>query len=209
MKEKEKLPKSNIKSQTRWAGVENALGEGTFSGYMMGVLETEKIFREILREKRIPGLNFKAQIKYVRQYFSQPEKLEQARETYFKIVENLNPTVNQQETKDAIAGYWQAIKDIEEALSQISLKQKIGFRLKYFYQRFFRISKDYIVNIIFFLLLILFLYETNLGRNLAWRVGQGTHVLVFKILPWVVGTILGLLILFYVWKIINRKRDKI
>ncbi|PJE59629.1 MAG: hypothetical protein COU85_02700 [Candidatus Portnoybacteria bacterium CG10_big_fil_rev_8_21_14_0_10_44_7] len=205
----EKLTKESIRSQTKWAGVENALKEGTFSGYMMGVLETEKIFAQLLNKKRIPGRNVDAQIKYIRHYLSLPEKLAAARDVCRKITVDLNPAVSQQETQQAIAGYWQAIKDLEEALSDLSVKQKIVFQTKYARQKWLRFSKKSLIDIALFLLLILFLYDTSPGRALALRVGQGAHFFVFSIFLWIAAIAFGLIVLSYAWKLLNKKKSKL
>ena len=206
---KKKSPKENIKSRTRWAGVEKALKEGTYSGYMMGVVETEKIFTRILDEKRIPGKDTDAKIKYIKKFLSLPQKLDNARQIYYRIVENLNSNVTQQETKEAIAGYWQAAKDIEEAFAQLSFQQKAHLRAKYWRQKWFKISKKSAIDIALFLALIIFLYDTKIGQSLAIRVAQGAHFFVFKILPWIVSIIASLYLLGYIWKILDKKRDKV
>ena len=203
-----KTKKDALRSKTLWAGAENALAEGTFSGYAMGVIETEKVLGKILEEKRIPGKNTDAKINYIRKYLSLPEKLDKAREIFCRLTGNFNASVNQEETKEAIADYWQAVKDIEEAFSALSAKQKFYLKTRHWGGRLFRFSKRSAVDVAVFLALILFLYDTETGRDFSARVGRGAHVLVFNILPWVFGTVLGVLILIFVWKLLNKKKNK-
>ncbi len=199
----------NLRDKTRWAGVENALAEGTYSGYMFGVIETRKIFAQLLKEKGIPGLTVGKKIKHIRQYLSLPEKLEFSQEVYHKIIENLNPVITREETKDAIAGYWQAIKDIEETIPQLSSGQKISLWSKFYLGKVFKLSRRFFISLAIFILAVLFFYDTQTGQQLALAVGKGTHILIFKIVPWIIGVGLGIVGLVFFWSVLKKKRERL
>ena len=59
-----------------WSAAERALAEGTFSGYKIGILETEKLFEELLKTKQIPGDSTNRKIKYIQRFLSLPDKLD-------------------------------------------------------------------------------------------------------------------------------------
>ncbi|MFH1385781.1 MAG: hypothetical protein ABIG65_01905, partial [Patescibacteria group bacterium] len=60
------------KLDLNWSAVEKALAEGTYSGYKIGILETEKLFEELLKNKQIPGSSIERKIKYIERFLSLP-----------------------------------------------------------------------------------------------------------------------------------------
>jgi len=99
-----------------WSAVEKALAEGTFSGYKIGILETEKLFSQMLKEKKIPGQNIEGKIKYISHFLSLPDKLDYSRNTCERIIHEPHFEISREETKQIISGYWQAMLDIEEVV---------------------------------------------------------------------------------------------
>ena len=201
--------KKELLDRTKWAGAENALAEGTYSGYMLGVIETRKIFAQLLKDKKIPGFTVGKKIKRIRRYLSLPEKMDFSQEIYHRIIEDLNPTITREETKEAIAGYWQAIKDIEETIPQLSFGQKIGLWGKFYLGKIFKLSRRFFIGLAVFILAVLFFYDTQIGQQLAMAVGKSTHILIFKIVPWIIGAGLGLLGLIYIWNLLQKKKNKL
>ena len=114
-----------------WSAVEKSLTEGTYSGYKVGILETEKLFEELLKNKQIPGASTERKIKYIERFLSLPDKLDYSRHIYERIVSEPHFEISREETKQIISGYWQAMLDIEEAVTSLSAWEKISLRTKY------------------------------------------------------------------------------
>lgn len=201
--------KKELLDRTKWAGAENALAEGTYSGYMLGVIETRKIFAQLLKDKKIPGFTVGKKIKRIRRYLSLPEKMDFSQEIYHRIIEDLNPTITREETKEAIAGYWQAIKDIEETIPQLSFGQKIGLWSKFYLDKVFKFSRQFFIGLAIFVFAVLFLYDTQIGRRIADILGQSAHILIFKIVPWIIGVVLCVIGLVFFWSILKKKRERL
>jgi len=200
------MPDDNKKLNLNWSAVEKALAEGTFSGYKIGVLETEKLFKNFLEEKKIPGRDTDTKIKYVANFLSRPEQLKYAREIYKKIIEQPHFEISHEETKQVVSGYWQAMLDLAEALVTLSAWQKLNLRFKYFFAQVLRKIKIIAAVLATLILLILFFYEIEIGKNTALALGKSVHFLVFKIGPWILGGALAVFLLWLGFKIIGKRK---
>ena len=200
------MPENNKKLNLNWSAVEKALAEGTFSGYKIGVMETEKLFRNFLEEKKIPGRDVGTKIKYVANFLSRNEQLKYAREIYKKIIEQPHFEIAHEETKQIVQGYWQAMLDLQEALATLTIWQKMNLRFKYFLAQIIRKIKIIAAVSAALILLILFFYETNIGGKIAAWLGQGVHFLVFAIGPWILGAALAAFLLWLGLKVLGKRR---
>ena len=199
------MPENNQKLNLNWSAAEKALAEGTFSGYKIGVLETEKVFANFLEEKKIPGRDTDAKIKYVANFLSRSEQLKYAREIYKKIIEQPHFEISHEETKQVIQGYWQAMLDLQEALVTLTAWQKLNLRFKYFFAQIIKKIKKITALLAGLILLILFFYETAIGKNTALALGKSVHFLVFKIGPWILGAALVIFLLWLGLKLLKKK----
>ncbi len=201
------MPENQTKLNLNWSAVEKALAEGTFSGYKIGILETEKLFGDFLEKKDIPGRSTDAKIKYIAKFLSRREQLKYAREIRKKIIEQPHFEISHEETKQVIAGYWQATIDLEEAVSSLSTGQKLSLRLRFY--RSLIVKKIKAIGVIFaaFLLLILFFNETTAGKKTILAIANAVHYLVFRAGPWILGGALAVALLWFGWKILM-KREK-
>ena len=185
-----------------WSAVEKALAEGTFSGYKVGVLETEKLFKQLLKDKQIPGSSVERKIKYVRNFLSLPDKLEYSRHIYERIISEPHFDVSREETKHVISGYWQAMLDIEEVVQSLGLWEKISLRARYIFGLALKNLKIIGGSILAAAALIWFLDETSWGQRFGRVVASANHFFIFKILLWggiIIGSLIILgMILFFV-----------
>ncbi len=193
------------KLNLNWSAVEKALAEGTFSGYKIGILETEKVFTNFLEEKKIPGRDTDTKIKYVANFLSRSEQLKYAREIYKKIIEQPHFEISHEETKQVVQGYWQAMLDLQEALISLTAWQKLNLRYKYFMAQILKKIKIIAAVLAALILLILFFYETQIGKKIAIWFGQGVHFLVFKIGPWILGAAAAVFLLWLGLKLLKKK----
>jgi len=194
------------KLNLNWSAVEKALAEGTFSGYKIGILETEKLFKNFLEEKKIPGRDVDAKIKYVANFLSRNEQLKYAREIYKKITEQPHFEITHEETKQVVSGYWQAMLDLQEALVSLDAWQKLNLRFKYFFAQIIKKIKIIAASLAVLILLVLFFYETQVGRKIVLWLGKGVHFLVFTIGPWILGAALAGFLLWLGLKILGKRK---
>ena len=165
-----------------WSAVEKALGEGTFSGYKIGILETEKLLKEMLSQKQIPGKSVERQLKYAGRFLSLPDKLDSSRDTCQRILNEPHFEISREETKQIVMGYWQAMLDIEEAVDTLSLWEKISLRFRYFLEMLLANFKIAAWAIIVFCASIWFLGESESGNQVARFIVKINHFFVFKFL---------------------------
>lgn len=198
-----------LKLNLNWSGVEKALSEGTFSGYKMGILETEKLLKILFDQKRIPGKNMEAKIKYVSRFLSQPQKLTYSQQIMQRILEEPHFEISREETKQVIGGYWQAMLDIEEAVATLSLWQKLALRFKYYFGLL--VSRIRKIGL-FILVLAFFIWlfgETSPGQKFIKGVVKINHFFIFKILFWGGIIIVGALIVTGAFLFLFRKRSRL
>ncbi|MBU3901176.1 hypothetical protein KKF25_00830 [Patescibacteria group bacterium] len=176
-----------------WSAVEKALAEGTYSGYKVGILETEKLLEELLKNKQIPGNSTERKIKYIERFLSLPDKLDYSRHTYERVINEPHFEISREETKQIISGYWQAMLDIEEAVAALSLWEKLALRLRYLAAIFLKNTSRLVLGILAAAAAIWFLAETSIGKTIAAGVTAANHFFIFKFLFW---TVIILVILF-------------
>lgn len=191
-----------------WSAVEKALAEGTFSGYKIGILETEKLLREILKAKDIPGSTTERKIKYIRRFLSLPDKLDYSRHIFERILEEPHFVVSREETKQIVSGYWQAMLDIEEAVATLGLKNKIMLRGRYFLGSFLRNLRNVTAGILAASALIWFLAETSWGKKSAALLAQANHFFIFTFLLWTIIVLLSLLVLGGILYFLSSRQKK-
>jgi len=191
-----------------WSAVEKALAEGTFSGYKIGVLETEKIFSEMLKAKKIPGSMAERKIKYIGRFLSLPDKLEYGRNIYERIINEPHFEISREETKHVISGYWQAMLDIEEAVQSLSLWEKITLRARYIFGTALKNLKIIATAILGATTAIWFLGETAWGQKISRAVVTGNHFFIFKILFWTIIVVISLIIIFTIIYLVLRRKSR-
>jgi hypothetical protein len=171
-------------------------------------LETEKLFKNFLEEKKIPGRDVNTKIKYVANFLSRNEQLKYAREMFKKILEQPHFEITHEETKQVVQGYWQAMLDLQEALVTLGAWRKLNLRFKYFLAQVLRKIKIISVSLAALILLILFFYETAIGERIGVWLGQGVHYLVFKIGPWALGGALAAFLLWLGFKVLGKRKKE-
>ncbi len=176
-----------------WSAVEKALAEGTYSGYKVGILETEKLLEELLKNKQIPGASTERKIKYIERFLSLPDKLDYSRHTYQRVVNEPHFEISREETKQIISGYWQAMLDIEEAVAALSLWEKLSLRARFLAAIFLRNARNVILGILAASAVVWFLAETSAGKKIAAGIAIANHFFIFQFLFW---TIIILAVLF-------------
>ena len=191
-----------------WSAVEKALGEGTFSGYKIGILETEKLLKEMLCQKQIPGKNIERQLKYTGRFLSLPDKLDYSRRTCQRILLEPHFEISREETKQIIMGYWQGMLDLEEALETLSLWEKFSLRFRYYLGVLLSNFKIVAWTVLLFCALIWFLGETGAGGQTAQFIVKINHFFVFKFLFWTIIIVLLIALIGGILYLIGRGKKR-
>jgi len=191
-----------------WSAAEKALAEGTFSGYKIGILETEKLFSELLKNKQIPGNSTESKIKYIQRFLSLPDKLDYSRHIYERIIDEPHFEISREETKHIISGYWQAMLDIEEAVVSLSVWEKISLRTKYILAIVLKNTRYVILLVLASSAVIWFLAETNIGKKITNVIIAINHFFIFKFLFWTMIILAALFILGGILYFLTRKKRR-
>jgi hypothetical protein len=191
-----------------WSAVEKALAEGTYSGYKIGILETEKILDEMLSSKQVPGKSADQKIKYVQKFLSLPDKLEYGRNIHKRIIHEPHFEISREETKHIILGYWQAMLDLEEAIASLSAWEKATMRLKYYSGLALKRIKIIGGAILGMAAFIWFLAETSAGKSAANFIAKTNHFFIFTILFWGVIILFALAIAGLIFFLVTRTKKR-
>jgi len=191
-----------------WSAAEKALAEGTFSGYKIGILETEKIFEELLKNKQIPGGSTERKIKYIQRFLSLPDKLDYSQHVYERILHEPHFEISREETKHIISGYWQAMLDIEEAVASLSMREKISLRARYISAMAVKNARNVVLAILGVSAVIWFLAETNIGKKIASVIITANHFFIFKFLFWTMVILAILLVIGGVLYFLTRRKKR-
>lgn len=186
---------SNI--DPNWRYVEQALQDGTQAGYVLAILESEKILDQLSRQKGINGKNLEKRLQKLHSFVSSPQEFTQARLAKFQIMEKQGISFSNDEIKYIIRSYWQAYNDLKELPDRIdtetSLWQKIPLWIKLF-----------IVMIFLILGIIVFINDTNTGKLIGSNILSIARLTIY----WIFPSILTIILLFLASKKIFRKRKK-
>ena len=197
------------KLSLNWSAVEKALAEGTFSGYKIGILETDKLFNEFLKNKQVPGQETEQKIKYIQRFLSLPDKLDYSRHNCARLIHEPHFEISREETKQVISGYWQAILDIEEAIEFLSVWEKMSLRLRYITGIALKNLRRAVLGILAASALIWALGETSFGRKFTQVIVWVNHFFIFKILLWTAAILISLFVIGGILYFITSRKRKI
>lgn len=153
-----------------WSFVEHALEEGTCSGFKIAILESEKIFQQMVK-----NCHFKRPviIKELPKIMSEPEKFFHARLIAEKIILEPSFEITREDAKNIIAAYWRGVQDFGDWLEGIGRLEKQFLKIRFiFSQKTFFLK----IGVIFFALLVFVKLTsgTQTGQNaigfiVAWN----------------------------------------
>lgn len=185
------------KYNINWTAVEKALGERSESGHKIAVIETRKIFFEVLKKKlaAVPKEKNIAKI----EVFKNAERLNHALIMTRKIYDEPGFELNRQEIREIIAAYYDAIKRLT-ALPSVPPGgfSQIFFRLKQLLP--LRALTGILIGIFVLAGIIIFLNRTETGAKTANIAIAAAEFLIFRVLTVVVIIVL----LAAIWKFRTR-----
>lgn len=196
-------------SHIDWSPVEKALEQGGALGYKMAIIETDKIFNSVLKEKNFPGDTADKKIQNIQSIFSNLEKLNYARAIHDKIVSEPNFEISGEETQHLISAYYQAIIDITQMRhGRLNVITRIKFRVaNIFHYTVARWIRNAVGFTISFFVFVVLLNDTSPGQKITQAIVGLAHIIVYKILMYAgIGIAIVLIIigLIYWWE---RKRN--
>lgn len=182
------------KYNINWAHVEKALGERGESGYKIAVIETRKIFFQVLKDKLITVPKESAIPKLP--IFKNADALKHALIMTRKIYEDLGFELSRQEVKEIIAVYYDAVKKLA-ALP--SVRPTGPAKIAFFILRILpaREFAGIIVGIFVLAGFIVFLDRSELGGKITAVSVAISEFFVFKVL----FVVIVIALIAGIWKI--------
>lgn len=170
--------------ETSWGIVKNELLKSEASANKMAILETEKIFRKALLDRNLPGKDIEDKIESYAHVFSNHDKLKYSRAMYKKIIDKLGFNVSENDTKEIIIGYRNAIMDLRELdFKKFPPKEKIRLFLKRNFYSFPKKAKAAISALIILSVATFILTETENGREISSYLVSANNYIFYRIIP--------------------------
>jgi len=186
-----------MNKNTNWIHVESALNEGTVSGYKIAIVETEKIFANILEEKGFSSRTHlgASAFRKARHVFKNFRNIEHAFAMYDKILAHPGFNISMEDTKEIIKNFHDGISDLEKLNGDtkgiFGTFKKFNRKIGSFYDG--KIKK-WLIIFASFCFAVLFLSKTSPGKALASKTVSFVEFITFKI----VVPIILVLLAFYV-----------
>jgi len=201
----------NKPSSPSWETVERFLSEKTNSGNLMALVETEKIFEQVLEKLDFPGKTADEKAEGLKFIIKNFNELKIARKNYHQIISQPNFSLTPEEIEKLLTYYYKAIEQIalwQEKKQNILIKIKIK-AATYLTNPKESLKKAAIFTIAFFFIIFL-LDSTKVGR---WFVGILVKIshFIFSWLLFAVLLIIGIIIiaLGVIIYLDSRKKEKI
>ncbi|MBU1178053.1 hypothetical protein KJ903_02435 [Patescibacteria group bacterium] len=188
--EKRKEEKILKQPTLNWEKVEAYVNEKDKGGAAMAVIETEKIFDEVLKRRNFPGKTTDQRIHNARGVFSDYEALQLARDVYKKLSLEVAADIKITDIKEILSAYHQAVKDltkIEE--KELSFFDKIILFFRHYINAPRKLLKRAALGTISFFFIIFILDSTSAGRWVVSALVKTSHILF----GWVLLTLLLIL----------------
>lgn len=180
-------PTKNEETNLSWEPVERYLSEKTMSGNILAIVETEKIFTQVLKKLHFPGKTVDQQVLGLKSIITNFDELLQARKIYKSLISNIGFNLEKLDVKSILTIYYKAIEDIthfykekKDPLKKIKLY--LDVYLPYPKQTLKKIG----ISFILFFFVVFLLDSTSLGRALTSLLVSIAHF----IFSWVLFTVL-------------------
>ncbi|TRZ78685.1 hypothetical protein D4R87_00105 [bacterium] len=183
---------------TNWVHVESALNEGTVSGYKIAIIETEKIFVNILEEKGFYSRSHlrASAFRKAKHIFKNFRNIEHAFAMYDKILTHPGFTISKEDTKEIIKNFHDGISDLEKLNGDtkgiFGTFRRLNRKINSFYDG--KIKK-WLIVFASFCFLVLFLSKTPPGQTVASKTVLFVEFITFKIVVPVILVFLAFYVL--------------
>jgi hypothetical protein len=180
------VEKKELKSLT-WDQVEDYVNEKSKGGAAMAVIETEKIFGEVLKKLNFPGKNTDQRVDGAKNIFSNYQALKLARSVYKKLAFEVGTEIEIPDVREILSAYHRAIRDLTKAQEKkLSPKEKVLMFIRHYAPEPKKTLKKVGVGLILFFFIIFVLDSTSIGKSLVSALVKISHF----IFSWVLFTVL-------------------
>lgn len=201
------IEQEEIVVEKEWTRIERLLSQKTQTAYNMGVIEADKLFREVLGIISY-GETVDDAIQNASNMFSDMKSLLEARKVYEDIVEVPDFWINKETAKQVTAIYLQAILDMMgKDYQEKGFLQKMWNDLIYFGGSHPKLLRNVFVSLLLLLVLVWFLADTSPGRWLVSLVVGLTHF-ILNWVWWLVLILLTILIITIISWLFFEQRKK-
>ena len=195
------------KDKNIWHEVEADLKEKTECGYKMALLDSDKLLRQVLREKGYPGKDLKKQLFWAGINLGGRTDFKNAIKKKEEVLNTQDYRLSSFEIEDFLDAYKKAVTWVESA-KKIGLKRKIGLYLEnYFFLKNTSITKVVVVIVLVFFGVKL-LSSTETGKNVVDRVVEVDNLL-FDWLKILILVGLGVAVVVFISFIYLDKKKKV
>ncbi len=170
-----------------WDQVEDYVNEKDNGGAAMAVIETEKIFSEVLKKLKLPGKDTDQKVKSAKNLFSNYQSLSLSRSVYKKIVFEVGAEIEVADLKEILTSYHEAIRDLTKAQEKkFTSKERFLMFIKHYIPNPAKTGRNIAIGIIVFFFTIFLLDSTSFGQVMVSSLVKTAHF----IFSWVLFTVL-------------------
>ncbi len=167
-----------------WSQIEKYYDQGDTAGFALAILESEKLLREVLHQKKTPGKDFDQKLELTEKHLSSPQSLKHARQLTHELLElRLPRNIGKQTTEQILRVYFSAITE----LSGLSSLEVSRLKLKFYSRKIQGLLGRLLIYLILALIAIiaitLLLADTETGKNVTAAVVKLAHLTVYRMLP--------------------------
>lgn len=172
-----------------WTVIENLLKQNTDSALVQALLEYDKLVRQLMSKRGIPGLTFSHKIENAKMILTNIPDLEKARKMRDRILDEIDFLPHRRELEMAINAYHQAVVDLASSRADLSLLRRTIQLLRFYI--FSKKGSTYKKLGVALFSLFAFIYFLG-GTALGVAISQGVVTFVNTVFTWFVFLILML-----------------
>lgn len=189
------LDKLKQSKKLSWEKVDKYLQEKTDTGATLALIETEKIFGQVLKKLGYPGKNTDEKIESAKPFIKNFKDLTLARDVHKKITHEVDAGISQEDAQSVLNAYYQTIRDLtHEAKKNKNICQKLRLRFRYWVPNPKRFAKKLAIWLFGFFFIVFLLDTTSFGRGIV-RVFVTISHFIFSWILWTVLILVGLAII--------------
>ena len=167
-----------------WSQIEKYYDQGNTAGFAMSLLESERLLREVIGQKKLPGASLDEKIKLAEKHLTSPHSLHQARHLSQELLNlRLPRNIGKQTAEQVLRVYFTAITE----LSNLSAVQVGKLKFQYYSlkikNKILKGALAVMLAAVFLLGVTLLLSDTEAGGKVTETLVNVAHLIVYKFLP--------------------------
>ena len=169
-----------------WKSVENYLKKDTDDSIRLAIIESEKVFLKVVNSKGYSAKKKEDRIEAAIKELKNPDGFLKAREKYFKLIEIVGFDIGDPYSgKEVVNSYKEAINDLLFGI--IDEKSLSSFKYRFWHIYFYlysnrRFIKKFFTWFAIIVLVMLFIADTDIGRNIFDLLIEKIHLIIRTIL---------------------------